>query len=210
MKDNISPEEKLLRLIRGQKKQRTSPEINIDTDKRPSVSTLDVKTPIRTSKSILIKKYLPILNLQRTIAIAFVISCIYLIISFTYPLLGLRKINLPKVAPGKITPSDIELKQEIKPYEFYLAGIRDRQIFSSPTAQETAGTVSGVNVDLMKDISLVGIISGENPQAVIEDKKTQKTYYVTKGQFIGEFAVEDIREGKIILNYKGQRYELYL
>ena len=66
------------------------------------------------------------------------------------------------------------------------------------------------NTDLVKQLNLVGIIAGENPQAVIEDKNTQKTYYLNKGQFLGEIQLEDILEGKIIINHKGQRFELYL
>ena len=74
----------------------------------------------------------------------------------------------------------------------------------------TSQPAIAANVDLLKDITLVGIITGANPQAVIEDKKSLKNYYVTKGQFIGQMQVEDIQEGKIIINYKGQKYELYL
>jgi type II secretory pathway component PulC len=65
-----------------------------------------------------------------------------------------------------------------------------------------------VGTELMKEINLLGVISGANPQAVIEDKKSGKTYYVTEGQMIGDFQVEEIGYGKIILNYNGQKFEL--
>ncbi len=87
----------------------------------------------------------------------------------------------------------------------------NRQIFVSPAEQKTEKLmISGVNIDLIKDMSLVGIIAGENPQAIIEDKKTQKTFYLSRGQFMGEFQVKEIKEGKVILDYKGQSYELYM
>lgn len=62
----------------------------------------------------------------------------------------------------------------------------------------------------IQDLSLMGIISGDNPQAAIQDKKTQKVYYVSKGESVADFLIEDIQDGKIILGYKGQRYELRL
>lgn len=203
MRDNILPEEKLLRLIRGQKQQ-------IPVDKKSVTATSDSRPAIKYSIRALIIKYSSFKYLQKTIWVTFAASCIYLIISFIYPWVALKKIKLPEVTPEKINETTTGPGIEVKPYEFYLEGLKNRQIFGSVSTQETTKPASVVNVDLVKDINLVGIISGEPIQAVIEDKKTQKTYYVTKGQFIGEFQVEDIQEGKIILNYQGQRFELYL
>lgn len=195
MRDNISPEEKLLRLIRGQKKQER---------------TLDKKPGLRHSAYPLIQKYFSFIYIKKILWMVFGVACIYLVVSLVYPWVYLRKIKLSQITSEKIADSKIEPELQPKPYEFYLEGIRNRQIFSSPTAQRTDESSGGVNVDSIRDISLVGIISGENPQAIIEDKKTQKTYYLTKGQFIREFQVEDIQEGRIILNCNGQRFEIYL
>jgi type II secretory pathway component PulC len=153
--------------------------------------------------------------------IAFIASCIYLIISFIYPLVGFKEVKAPLMKPENISGSEEkqEAEQKVKPYEFYLEGIRNRQIFSSVSTSApiyekekpiSSSSLEAESADLIKNINLVGIISGENSQAVIEDKKIQKTYYLTKGQFIGEFQIEDIREGKVILNYHGKRFELYL
>lgn len=206
MKDNVSPEEKLLRLIKG-KKPDTAVEKKIVT---PLTGAQEIKPTLKSAFYLLWQKYLSFINLSKIIRIAFVLSCIYLIVSLIYPWVALRKIRLPKAVPEKSLEIELGQKVEVKPYEFYLEGIKGHQIFSSAPSGGPGGPVSAVNVDLMKDINLVGIISGENPQAVIEDKKSQKTYYVTKGQFIGEYQVEDIQEGKIIVNYRGQRFELYL
>ena len=203
MRDDIAPEEKLLRLIKGQKK----PGVGL-TRESPALIT-DLKTTAKPSIKSSFQKYAYFLNARRIIFIAFVASCIYLAVSLIYPWIIPREIKLPQIPPEKIIEPKVEPGQGPRPYEFYLEGIRNRQVFSAST-QETERPASGVNVDLMKDMSLVGIISGENPQAVIEDTKMHKTYYATKGQFIGEFQVEDIQEGKIILNYRGQRFELYI
>jgi len=204
MRDNILPEEKLLRLIRGQKKQ------SAFTEKISTIPPQDAKTVKKRLWNFSCQKYLVFLNINKIIFAVFIISCLYLIYTFVFPLLLSNNINLPKVTEEKIPEEKIQAIQQIEPYEYYLEGLKNRQIFSSVSGQESEKPAGTINADLIKDISLIGIIAGENPQAIIEDKKTQKTYYVTKGQFIGEFKVEDIQDGKIILNYKGQKFELYL
>lgn len=220
MKDAVSsPEEKLLKLIRGQKKPDTA--VSSDgADTRPKLSSS------LSRRAFFMQKYVSLLNINKIVGIIFIISCLYLIISFLYPLFGFKKIRFtpPHVKPialargagftqtaqENIPKSREEAEQEIKPYEFYAQGLKNRRIFAHRSVQETEPPSSAVEVDSIKDITLIGIISGDNPQAVIEDKKTQKTSYITKGQNVGEYRVEDIQEGKIILNYRGKKFELYL
>lgn len=186
MKENILPEEKLLRLIRKEKKA-SLPQVS---------SRARFKFPSLKAKQIIIA--------------AFIASSLYLILSLVYPLLVVKKNILPEVKPEAVIKPEAETIEEPKPYDFYLKGIKEREIFGSSQIAVVTKPASTINTDLVKDISLVGIVSGEPPQAIIEDKKTQKTYYLTKGQFMGEMQVEDIQEGKIILNYRGERFELYL
>ena len=147
---------------------------------------------------------------KEIIIVAFIVSCGYLIISLIYPLLAVKKNILPEVKQEAIVEPKPETIEGPKPYDFYLKGIKERQIFSSSQIEGVTKPQSGINTDLLRDITLVGIIAGDTPQAIVEDKKTQKTYYLTKGQFIGEMQVEGIEEGKIILNYRGEKFELYL
>jgi len=201
MRDNLSPEEKLLRLIRGEKKG-TSPAA------APAQS--NAKPGKRAAFKIEVPSFLKHPDARKIIFILLAVSCLFLISSFIYPLVALRKVKLPEVPKEKNAVLEAVSGVEQKPLEEYLKGVSGRQIFSNLPSAGGAGPVSGVAADLVKDINLVGVIAGDNPQAIIEDKKAQKTYYVTKGQFFGEFQVEDIQEGKIILNYRGQRFELYL
>jgi type II secretory pathway component PulC len=189
MKDNISPEEKLLRLIRGGK----------NTEEKPVI-----RKPIQTFSSF----YSNPANIHKSIYILLAISAIFLLTSFIYPWVGLKKIKLPDISKEKVKDKVSISKKEAKPYEFYLEGLKRRQIFATSSIQGAGISTVASQAGSIKDMNLVGIISGENPQAIIEDKKTQKTYYVAKGQFIGDFQVEDIQEGKIILNAQGQRFEL--
>lgn len=205
MKNNISPEEKLLRLIKGQKKNNTDIPLEKELIKtHPELEpafNYSIRPPVFTAAS-----------LHKIILVAFLFSGIYFIGSLIYPFIGFKKISLPSIIEEGFIEPKTEPKQNIKPLDLYLEGIKDSHIFAvRPESEPEKPTTSvSASADVIKDINLVGIISGENPQVVIEDKKTQKTYYINKGQFFGDFLVEDIQEGKVVLNYKGQKFELYL
>ena len=89
-----------------------------------------------------------------------------------------------------------------------MASQKTFKLFSSPFTEEKLSKEP--EVDISKKFSLVGIIAGENPQAIVEDKEAQKTYYLYKGQGFGEVTVEDVGEGRVVLNYKGREIILVL
>jgi len=203
MSDNITPEEKLLKLIKG--------------DKKPKAQAAAVYVSLNPEKDKIVRKFVPqkyihFLNLKKIIAAAFIASCIYLFINLLYPFFGLNKLNIPKIIPERPKESLSVQKDALKPAEYYISAAKSRQLFAAETAlpEGKAQVTSVAGPELMKNFGLVGIISGENPQAIIEDKKNLKTYYVSKGQTIDQFKVVDIQEGKIILGYSGQVYELNL
>ncbi|MFH0790855.1 MAG: hypothetical protein V2A64_04405 [Candidatus Omnitrophota bacterium] len=207
MKNNISPEEKLLKLIRGQNKPNIS---NINTERNPARIPLDLKTSAKYSTSLLFKIF-SFRYIKKIIFAAFILSCIYFIACLIYPFTGLKKITLPILKPEKTNEFKLKPMDEIRPLESYLSDVKSRRIFASLSSpQETEKPAVVINTDFIKDLNLVGIISGEPPQAIIEDKKTQKTYTLTAGQSFGEFRLESIEEGKVLVTYQEQKFELYL
>lgn len=205
MKEGIPPEEKLLRLIKNQNKQG-----NIFPDKKTVIKDIASAPAVQISFSNLLKKYFPFLTTQRIIAAVFVVSCFYLAASFIYPLFS-KKERFLEIAPEVKSELTKEPLQEAKPYEFYLQGVKGKKVFSTTTAVEKERpSVSASTAESSKGFNLIGIISGENPQAIIEDKASGKTYYLNEGQFIGEFCAEDIQEDKVILDRNGQKLELFL
>ena len=117
----------------------------------------------------------------------------------------------PAKDQGSTSSSDYKIK-ELKPFSYYSEIISKHQLFkiiSAPETKEKSKTAStAASLDALKNYSLLGIISGENPQAIIEDKKTKQTLYLQKGQSLGEFKISDIQDGKITLESGGQTAEL--
>ena len=62
--------------------------------------------------------------------------------------------------------------------------------------------------ELVKDLVLLGIITGDEDQAVIEDKSGEKSYFLYKGDSFKDFTVYDIKESRVILDYRGEKIEL--
>jgi type II secretory pathway component PulC len=59
-------------------------------------------------------------------------------------------------------------------------------------------------------LTLTGIVSGEPPQAIIEDTQTQKTYFLVAGQAIEDAVLEQVLENRVILDLHGEKIELNL
>ncbi len=213
MAENISPEEKLLRLIRNEPKQQMPPEKQsvlqtgrVNPAQEPVAQTKEDKAKIKLLDRILS------LNPIKIVLACFFTALVYFTGSIIYPLLMPPQVNIPDIQQD-IHKGPVIEQTPIKPLEFYQTGIAQQEMFHSQPAapaQETAVSAVAGNHDILKDINLIGIIAGNDPQAIIEDKKTEKTYYVSKGQLIGDLLVEEILDGKIILNLKGQKFELYL
>ena len=211
MRKGISPEEKLLNLIKNQKK---NPEPGM-------TGTIEIKgitgaTPvIRASGQIaeyIPRRYFSLKRLRKIFRLILAVSSLYLLYTFINPAINLKKTDTTEPLTMQAKTSNIDQDDNLRPLEFYLKEIREKQIFATAAAglgsSSTARNLS--DTDLLKEISLVGIIGGDDPQAAIEDKEIQKTYYLKKGQFIRQFQIEDIQDGKVILGYRGQSFEFYL
>jgi hypothetical protein len=207
MKKSI-PEDKLLKLIRGQKIFAPSVEQN------PSVNLKEFNLSLyNTIFSI------PLFNItviKRILIFLLFLTSLILLSSFIVPVrkaAGLKTFS--KIPPEPLNKT-VEPLITPHPYEDYSMGMQGRSIFkyaggltnnlqSSNPANEAQG------LDAAQDLNLIGIVSGADGrlQAIIEDKKSQKTHYVSQGDSFGSCLVEQILEKKVIITYAGGKFELY-
>lgn len=165
---------------------------------------------------VFLRKSLTIFSVRNIIITLISLSLCYLASSLIYPWIYLREIKLEDLPAATFdgaaqTEGQQDEQETAKPLDFYVQKIKNRQMWTNPGREQANPSGAGIaQAEILKNISLLGVISAAEPQAVIEDKNAQKTYYVTKGQFIGDYQIENIQEGKIILNYNGQKYELYM
>lgn len=141
--------------------------------------------------------------------------CCLLIAGVTAAIKSLQRshseIDADNELPLENAYSPEELK--VKPFSYYAGLISKKDLFKMmvevrkemPKAAAQAGPL-----ELLSNYSLSGVVSGESPQAIIEDKKSRKTYFLNKGQYLGEFRIDDVIEGKVIFDFNGQKFELSL
>lgn len=202
MKENTSPEERLLRLIR-QGTRKSSPS--------PSTIPSKAKKPIFASTPF--KKFLKVSYLNN------------LLLFFLF--LSLLGLGLSLILPARPGPSEIEIKPalpmpdeikdedllKLKPYSYYAQQIGKRQLFvpSIGKKEEGASLAKSLSLrEIMQDFSLIGIMEGKSPQAIIEDKKAKKTYFLNRGDYLDEIKITDIQKDKVTLEYQGENFDLFL
>ncbi|MBI4597695.1 MAG: hypothetical protein HY737_04745 [Candidatus Omnitrophica bacterium] len=89
-------------------------------------------------------------------------------------------------------------------------------LFQAPSAAPASGAASkglpsGAARQLASRLSLMGLVAGNPPQAIIEDGQTKKTYFVTTGQAVVDGAVlESVSENHVTLDLDGEKIELNL
>jgi hypothetical protein len=103
-----------------------------------------------------------------------------------------------------------KLVSETRPFLHYLEMVRRRNIFSPIALKqvEKPEVKKKQLQEMASDLGLVGISLDEEPMAMIEDKKKEKTFFLKKGDKIGVFEIEDILENKVILSFEGKKIEL--
>jgi hypothetical protein len=123
----------------------------------------------------------------------------------------------------KINHLDFSLPHSAKPSEksqdslrtkelvYYIDKIKQRDIFRmgpKPGPDAVAEVISSKAAEATKNLKLVGISWSDNPDAIIEDNKGLRTFFVKKGQMIGEIKVESISKDKVMLRYGEEVIEL--
>jgi len=99
---------------------------------------------------------------------------------------------------------------EKRPFFHYLEMVQRRNIFSpiELKQQEAPRTQANQLENMAGALGLVGISLDNEPMAMIENKAEKKTYFLKKGDKIGEFKIEDIYENKVILSFEEKTVEL--
>lgn len=102
------------------------------------------------------------------------------------------------------------LPETFKRQKEYLSLAAQRQLFKTPLAARPKNvqiSLIGEN-DFIKNFSLVGIIEDGTSKAVVEDKRSGKTYFLNVQDSLGDFKVTQIKQGELLLEASGVSYTL--
>lgn len=110
--------------------------------------------------------------------------------------------------------SDFKEKSFLKDASYYLDKTKQRDIFNR-VSKVRVKEIEIKGISQVKEIAektvnfkLVGISWSDNPDVMIEDTKIKKTFFLKRGDMIGNILVDEIYPEKVVLNYQGQTIEL--
>ena len=136
--------------------------------------------------------------------------------------IGIESRNLNKTgltvssAEANVVVEPEEITSLLKDRDFYIKKAQDRDIFQMGYTKrakvdfkedEKNAKAAPIN-DLTKDLKLVGISWGDDPDAIIENSEMDKTYFVREGYKIEELLVSEIQKDRVVLRYKGEEVEI--
>ncbi|MBU4375972.1 MAG: hypothetical protein KKD29_00675 [Candidatus Omnitrophica bacterium] len=218
MKKDFSPEEKLLRLIKGSARkdaEREKMDIRSAMAYNGTAATSSYKGNGRSaqkSASMALAfdiKAISTKNVNPVLVIILIGLLIYFLVDMIYnPYRG--KEDKVESAVARETLEVKEKADSSQPYSYYTPGIDDRNIFM-PQESDTPAMPAGPSVEeIGANLSLIGIIAGDKPQAIIEDKKAGKSYFLYKGGSAGQAKIVEIMEDRVLMEYRDETFELVL
>jgi len=151
-------------------------------------------------------------NVNKALSLAvfliFLFSGIRLYFSINEMQMGINKESLTDKEAKALQPP------AIRPLSSYLESVRSRNVFAmveekAPKAKGDAGkqALAEEIAGIKKRYNLVGISWSEDPDLILEDTKAEKTFFLKRGQTVGDLKVQAIFRDKVILNFKGTELE---
>ncbi|MFC1646222.1 hypothetical protein ACFL2Y_03485, partial [Candidatus Omnitrophota bacterium] len=209
------PEEKLLNLIRHSNKKSPRQKNSSQADVHAEGHRLSKSMSSSTNHDAVIKKEeniifdgiksLNFVLINRLILVVALVAFLLLLFDLFFRSPDLSKLQSSSRAKLK----EISLKEnKIKSYSYYQQEIAKRQLFnSSPIESKVKKVIPAGQTfkELIKGLKLLGIVSGDKTQVIIEDTKLRKTYFLYVGDYLGEIKVEEVHSDRVILEFKGER-----
>ena len=192
-----TPEEKLLRLIRGKGA----------VAQAASAGAAPAAAPRALPIQFSISGWQWVTVLSVLLGLILLVEVVALILQFTRPV---PSVEIRPAGSADAPSGETAAAQPIPS----LAAAVQRPVFVSQVASTGgAAEVRPPSTDakeLASKLTLTGIITGDPPQAIIENTESKKTYFVSPGQTVDGAVVDKVLENRVILNLQGEKVELGL
>ena len=200
------PEERLLKLLRGKPKAAAPPPAAAGLP-HPAAGSV-ASPPVRISVITARPKRSPVDIIVVIFIVVLVAEASAIVIQLVRP--------LPPVAIAVPAPIAADAGMDELPAAPSVSASASRPLFT-PAAETGAAEAtrrappSGAAKELAARLTLLGIIAGTPPQAIIEDSESKKSYFVAQGQQILEGAMLDaVFDTYVVLDLSGEKFELRL
>jgi hypothetical protein len=153
-------------------------------------------------------------TISKVLGICIFVLAFYFISNLFTSLISLKKMPnlLLEVKKDDLKPLSLqEASVSKKAVSYFLEKVRARDIFKMHVDKVPKTVIKGPSsgiIEATQHLKLVGISWSNDPDAMIEDTKALRTFFVKRGELIGEIKVQAIFRDKIILSYGGEEIEL--
>ena len=220
---SLTPEKQLLKIIESSKSG-SSRGVYAQSSRRHGMSWLNFgawlgrisffKVKLERFSNGLSLEQLDVKTTNRILGFAIFLLALYFTGSSIAAFLRLNQLphleaNTPAAKTELSFPEPEGLK---KSSSYYLDKVRERDIFSmgakkAAQDKEPQGP-SAKLLEIAANLKLVGISWSNDPDAMIEDIKNTKTYFVKRGDMVADTKVQAIFRDKVILSLSGEEIEL--
>lgn len=123
-------------------------------------------------------------------------------------------VSIPVRSANRIKPT----LPDVLPLGSYLTDLQKRDLFEAPWEKVKEPVVETIPqpipetktiMEFTQTVRLVGIISDNNPRAVVEDLVTRETLFITVGDQIKGATLDQIFGDKVIFKVGNEQVELY-
>jgi len=211
----FSPEEKLLNLIK--KKKKTDPAPVQKTTKPEGPVPEKIEVPVK-EKAVRIPQpglslgnIANLENIKRLNTVLFamlILIILYIFIAIFF--IPTKEITVTGIDEKRHARSVDEI--EVRPYSYYSRGMGSKKVFRPTITQEQTKKFKPeiLSEEIIGNLTLLGIVTGEMPQAIIEDKKLKKNFFLKEGQSAGGVLLKKIDDGSVTVVYRGEEFNLSL
>lgn len=221
----LTPEKQLLNLIENPKAKNANP-LGLSGMKQHSLSLLSLGAWLgrvsfsreRFKKWLngLKRRQLDVKALNKALSVCVAILALYFAGTCALGIVNTKKLPVFKFEFSAKESGDVFQEGSfLKAASYYLEKVRQRDIFqlgpkkTEDTKEEAVQSgPSGEILEATQHLKLVGISWSNDPDAMLEDTKALKTFFVKRGQMIGDVRVQAIFKDKVVLSYRGEETEL--
>ena len=216
MPEKLTPEEKLLKIIENPSKETQDAKIKRSLRKFSFnlFSFRQLKANVKRLETAK-EKFKPFLvNLKfvnQALAVIAIILVLFLLFDFLTGRPNLNNVYVYAREASGASPviKSVPLKNPVNLSDFQnLIDKRDILHFTPLKKEEKIVQTKDVLMTEIAQLKLVGIIWSKNPQAMIEDKRENKTSLVSEGDAVGKLKVKKILRDKVVVGFENEEYEL--
>jgi hypothetical protein len=119
-------------------------------------------------------------------------------------------LNLELATDKNTKPLVSQVSSLLKAGTYYLEKARERNIFKiGMKGTDSKSKAPSVRItEATQNLKLVGISWSDDPDVMIEDTKTGRTFFLKKGQMVDDIKLVAVFKDKVILSYLGEEVEL--